>query len=77
MNALKKHNTNHKGFTAIEKYWELKYVAEFRDKKDAYTLEIQVDKWKIKTRVAELIARRSAHPVLECHRFKFSNSHNR
>ena len=59
---LKKHNTNHKGFTGKVKDWELKYKEEFHTKKDAYARERQVKKWKSKTRVAELIARGSEHP---------------
>ena len=60
---LKKHHTNHKGFTGRENDWELKYFESFDSKSAAYSRELQVKKWKSRKMIEKLIAE-SEHPDL-------------
>ncbi|RLD91470.1 MAG: GIY-YIG nuclease family protein [Bacteroidetes bacterium] len=43
---LKKHNTNHKGFTGKVGDWEIVYSEGYTSKSDAYARERQVKSWK-------------------------------
>jgi len=56
INRLKKHNTNHKGFTGTVNDWKLVYKECFPDKKFALQREVQLKKWKNKNRIIELRA---------------------
>ncbi len=56
---LKKHNTNHKGFTGKADDWNVVYTETYSTKELAYTRERQVKKWKSKIRIKELIAKPS------------------
>ena len=58
---IKKHNTNHKGFTGKTNDWELKYSESFDTKEEAYARELQVKRWKSRKMLEKLIAG-SAHP---------------
>ena len=52
---IKKHNSNHKGFTGKANDWEIVYFEEFDNKKEAYARERQVKNWKSKTKIIDLI----------------------
>ncbi|WP_373523758.1 GIY-YIG nuclease family protein [Aquiflexum sp.] len=52
---LRKHNSNHKGFTGHAPDWILVYKEEFKDKKSAYARERQLKSWKSKKKIIELI----------------------
>ena len=52
---LRKHNTNHKGFTGKANDWEIVYSEEFDTKSEAYAREREVKKWKSQSRIKDLI----------------------
>ncbi len=43
---LKKHNSNHKGFTGKKGDWEVMYTELFNEKESAMTREIEIKSWK-------------------------------
>ncbi len=53
---LRKHLSNHSGFTSRAKDWEIVYSERFEDKSSAYKRELEVKKWKSKLRVDKLIS---------------------
>lgn len=53
---LRKHLSNHSGFTAKAKDWEIVYSEKFDDKSSAYKRELEVKKWKSKIRIEKLIS---------------------
>ena len=65
---LKKHNSNHKGFTGKARDWKIVYTENFSDKKEAYLRERQVKSWKSRKAIDKLIAKsrigskKSEHP---------------
>ena len=56
---LRRHNTNHKGFTGTTNDWTLVYVEEKEDKPSAYKREREIKAWKSSTLIKKLI--RSNH----------------
>ena len=52
---LRKHLSNHSGFTGKTKDWNLVYFEEFETKSLAYKRELEVKKWKSRIRVDKLI----------------------
>jgi putative endonuclease len=52
---LRKHNSNHKGFTGSIADWEVKYSEEFQTKSEAYQREMQIKKWKSRIMIEKLI----------------------
>ena len=52
---VRKHNSNHKGFTGKFQDWKLVYVEMLHSKSDAYRREMQVKSWKSKFKIAALI----------------------
>jgi putative endonuclease len=52
---LRKHNSNHKGFTGKFKDWKIAYSETFPSKELAYAREREVKAWKSKTRIQKLI----------------------
>ena len=52
---LRKHNTNHKGFTGKVNDWKIVYTETFSDKKNAQLREIEIKAWKSRKRVEQLI----------------------
>ncbi|SDY97370.1 GIY-YIG nuclease family protein [Rhodonellum ikkaensis] len=52
---LRKHNSNHKGFTGRANDWEVIYFEPFGTKSSAYRRELEVKSWKSKARVEALI----------------------
>ena len=60
---LKKHNTNHKGFTGKADDWNVVYTETYPTKELAYAREREIKKWKSRVRIKELIVRKgSEHP---------------
>ena len=58
---LRKHNSNHKGFTGKFRDWKVVYTESFPSKELAYAREREVKKWKNKKLIEKLI-RGSEHP---------------
>ena len=52
---LRKHLSNHKGFTAKSKDWEIIYSETFETKSEAYKREMQIKSWKSKIKITKLI----------------------
>ena len=59
---LRKHNTDHKGFTGGKGDWKLRYQEEFLLKQDACKRELQIKKWKSRKLIEKLIG--LEHPDL-------------
>ena len=55
MQRLKKHNTNHKGYTGKVNDWEIVYTEVFHSKSEAYARERQVKNWKSRKAIKRLI----------------------
>jgi putative endonuclease len=53
---LKKHLSNHAGFTAKAKGWNIVFCQEFQTIADARRREMQLKKWKSKAMIEKLIA---------------------
>ena len=56
---LRKHNTNHKGFTGKFADWVVVYTESFSSKQLAYAREREVKNWKSRKKIEQLI---SEHP---------------
>ncbi|WP_339611828.1 GIY-YIG nuclease family protein [uncultured Planktosalinus sp.] len=54
-NRLKKHLSNHKGFTSNAKDWEIVYSEFYETKNEAYQRELKVKKMKSKKFIKNLI----------------------
>ena len=54
---LRKHNSNHKGFTGKVNDWKIVYSENYSTKELAYRREREVKKWKSKVRIQKLISR--------------------
>jgi len=52
---IRKHKSNHKGFTGKTDDWELAYNEEYPTKTEAQNRELQVKNWKNRKRVEALI----------------------
>lgn len=52
---LRKHNSNHKGFTGKIGDWKVVYSEEFKSKTEAYFRESQVKSWKSRKAIEKLI----------------------
>lgn len=52
---LRKHLSNHSGFTSKAKDWMIIYFEEFETKAKAYNRELEVKKWKSKIKIQKLI----------------------
>ncbi|MBI9038166.1 MAG: GIY-YIG nuclease family protein [Bacteroidales bacterium] len=59
---LRKHNTNHKGFTGKANDWQIVFLEKFNSKSEAFVRERQVKKWKNRQRIEKLISNDSEHP---------------
>ncbi len=51
---IRKHNSNHKGFTGKTNDWILVYSESFETKTQAYARERQVKEWKSRKKIVEL-----------------------
>jgi putative endonuclease len=54
---LRKHISDHSGFTSKAKDWKIAYFEEFSDKGAAYARERSVKGWKSKKMITELVSR--------------------
>lgn len=52
---LRRHLSDHKGFTGNVKDWKLVYLEETADKKSAIQRETQIKSWKSRIKIEELI----------------------
>jgi len=52
---LRKHNSNHKGFTGNVGDWKIMYVETYSTKDDAFARERQIKSWKNRVRIEALI----------------------
>ncbi len=59
---IRKHLSNHKGFTSLFKDWQLMYTETFETKSEAYQRELEIKSWKSKKRIGKLISA-SEHPA--------------
>ena len=53
---LRKHNSNHKGFTGSKSDWIIVYTESFENKKEAMNKESEIKAWKSRKRIEQLIA---------------------
>jgi len=53
---IRRHLSDHKGFTAAAKDWRLVYSEQFDDFKEAHKREKQIKSWKSKAMIIKLIA---------------------
>ena len=53
---LKKHLSNHKGYTGKAKDWLLVYQEDYSDKHDALVREMQIKAWKNRKLIENLIS---------------------
>ena len=58
---VRKHNSNHKGFTGGIGDWKCKHVESFVEKKQALIREKQIKSWKSRILIEKLVAK-SDHP---------------
>ena len=56
---LRKHNSNHKGFTGKFNDWVVVHIERFESKQLAYAREREVKNWKSRSRIEQLVA---GHP---------------
>ena len=59
-NRLKKHLSNHKGFTSKCKDWNICYSEIYQEKSEAIKRERQLKSWKSKVRIQQLIEKAEA-----------------
>jgi len=59
---IRKHNSNHKGFTGGVGDWRLVYYEQLVTKEIAYKRELEIKNWKSRKLIQKLIA--SGHPDL-------------
>jgi putative endonuclease len=52
---LSKHLTEHSGFTAKAKDWQIVWTAIFHQKSDAYAMERKIKNWKSRKLIEKLI----------------------
>ena len=60
---LRKHNSNHKGFTGNCSDWKIVYQEKFTEKQQANKRENEIKNWKSRTRIEKLIG--LEHPDLQ------------
>ncbi len=60
---LRRHNTNHKGFTGRTNDWKVVYEEKFDSYLDALAREKEIKSWKSRKKIIELIGG-SEHPDL-------------
>ncbi len=52
---LRKHLSDHKGFTSKTKDWIIVFKENFQNKSDAYRREMEIKSWKSKSKIKKLI----------------------
>ncbi len=65
---LRKHNSDHKGFTVGKGDWVLEYFEEYKTKELAYAREREIKSWKSRKKIVALICKGNSaslkHPDL-------------
>jgi putative endonuclease len=65
---LRRHNTNHKGFTGGIGDWSIVHIESYESESDARKRELQIKKWKSRVMIERLISKHSSngsdHPDL-------------
>ena len=61
---IRRHNSNHSGFTGRANDWHLIYKEEFADKSMALKREKEIKAWKSKKRIKAMISS-AEHPDLQ------------
>ena len=56
---LRKHNSNHKGFTGKSHDWQFFYYEIYETKDEAYKREREIKGWKSKKMIESLISKKS------------------
>ncbi|TAH00170.1 MAG: GIY-YIG nuclease family protein [Sphingobacteriales bacterium] len=59
---LKKHNSNHKGFTGNTADWVIMYIESFPTKSLAFAQEMKIKKWKSRILIEKLISKYASSP---------------
>ena len=59
---LRKHNSNHKGFTGKIGDWKIVHSETFSHKSEAIRREKQLKNWKSRKKIEDLLSRGSEHP---------------
>ena len=62
VDRLRKHNSNHKGFTGKANDWKIVHFEKFVEKEQAYAREREAKKWKNRKRIQRMIEKGSEHP---------------
>ena len=52
---LRKHNSNHQGYTGKYNDWDLAYQESFSSKAEAYKRELEIKRWKNRKMILQLI----------------------
>jgi putative endonuclease len=55
LERLRKHNSNHKGYTGKLGDWQIAYKESFFTKKEAYAREREIKSWKSRKRIEQLV----------------------
>ncbi len=58
---LRKHNSNHKGFTGVANDWKVVYSEQYSTKSEAFAREREVKGWKSRKKIVALISVGSEH----------------
>jgi putative endonuclease len=53
---LRKHHSNHSGYTSRAKDWEIVYTEEYLTKEEAIKREKEIKNWKSSLKIKELIS---------------------
>ncbi|MCB0480254.1 MAG: GIY-YIG nuclease family protein [Flavobacteriales bacterium] len=52
---LRRHLSNHKGYTAKAKDWQVVYTESFPTKEESIKREIEIKRWKSKIKIQKLV----------------------
>jgi len=52
---VRRHNSNHKGFTGKTDDWKIVFSEKFQTKKEAYAFERKIKSWKSRSKILQLI----------------------
>ena len=55
LERIRKHNSNHDGFTGSKNDWVLKYLETFETKAEAMHREKEIKRWKSRIKIEKLI----------------------
>ncbi len=58
LDRLRRHNSNHKGFTGGTGDWQIKYTESFEKPADTRAREKQVKSWKSRKKIEDLISKK-------------------